>query len=253
MNMKKIIYFLVLSFLLTACVEKKEGKSQKSILSNIIDVSKTEYKGVDEVLFYYGGVCNRRIGVSVNKTEKKTYFELEMMKSIVLEELADMIEMPSSNIAYIFYHNLNNEEKNKYSFIRVTVDFKDGSKTSNDFPVEKLAQLENNIDKLFYISKLISKSDYTTLFEKLDTDASKEWTISKLESFCGQKDIQFGQVDSIHFHGFHFIQKNRLREKEVLLLSGLQFREKQNTPFSIIIDPSKPVTEKILIKLRFQF
>ena len=230
-------------------MQRQDGEAQTTFASKIVSVTDNEYKGVAEVLDFYGGICNRHIGFTSKDGEKQTYFELEMMQNELLEKYSQIIEMPLSNIAYLFYKNLK-EEKEKYSFIRVTINFKDGEIEQKDYPIEKLEIVSKKVNTLTHASDLIGTSNYKRLFELIDLESSPNITVEKLESICTQVDNRFGVVDSLLFQGFSFFQPLD-SQKEFLHLAGAQFRNGQNMPFSIFIDPKKESIENSINTIKF--
>jgi len=101
--MRKIIGILLIG-VLTAC--------------NNVGVTDTEVQAVQSVLDFYGGICNRHKGFNSENGETDTYFELEMSQSELIESYSNMLELPASNIAYLFYSNLNDEQDN-YTHVKV--------------------------------------------------------------------------------------------------------------------------------------
>ena len=251
--MRNINYLLVGLLILTSCVQKREGETQNTLASKVVGVSDNEYNGVADAVNFYGGVCNRHKGFETKNGEKKTYFELEMKDSELLESYSQIIEMPSSNIAYLFYKNLGKEEKEKYSFVRVTIDFKNGENHQSDYYLEDLERLINNVDKIKYTTKLMINNDYSKLFSHFDKELAPDLTIEQLSTLCKQVDSQYGQIESVQFQGFSFFNVSEPTEKELLHLAGIHLRNGQNTPFSIFIDPNRGENEEYLNTLKFKF
>ena len=82
--MKKILTLLFLTLIITSC--KKE-----------IGVTEKEVNSVQQVLNFYNGECLRHKGFQTKNGETKTYFELEMSKSSLLESNAKKL-IPHSGI-----------------------------------------------------------------------------------------------------------------------------------------------------------
>ncbi len=251
--MKNINYLLIGLLILTSCVQKRDGETQNTLTSKVVGVSDNEYNGVADAVNFYGGVCNRHKGFETKDGEKKNYFELEMKDSELLESYSQVIEMPTSNIAYLFYKNLGKEEKEKYSFIRVTIDFKNGEKHQTDYDLVDLERLSKNVERIKYTTDLMIKKDYSTLFTHFDKEVAPDLTIEQLSSLCTKVDSQYGQIDSIQFQGFSFFDVSKPTEKELLHLAGIHLRNGQNTPFSIFVDPNRGENEEYLNTLKFEF
>lgn len=115
------------SLTITSCGNRHEGEQKPTLLSNALSITDNEDKGVKEILDFYGGYCKYAIGASAStETGKKKYFELELSKSDAIEERAKVAQMPASNIAYLFYKNLNQEERANYDEIHTVLIFADG-------------------------------------------------------------------------------------------------------------------------------
>lgn len=143
--MTKFLVFVILVGLITSCVEKREGEQKTGLLSNFVSITDNEDKGVNEILNFYGGYCKYALGASVtNKEGKKKYFELELSKSEILDRHAKVVQMPASNIAYLFYKNLN-EERDKYDEIQTVLIITDGEKSVFKYSTKELQLVEKRM------------------------------------------------------------------------------------------------------------
>jgi hypothetical protein len=248
--MTKITLLLIGLTLITSCSPKHVGEKKKGLISNFINITDNEDKGIKEILAFYGGYCEYSIGSTIGSEGTEKYFELKMTESGLLEKLAAINEMPSSNIAYLFYKNLT-QEKVKYSYIKVVIELKNKGISSRSFQISDLKILEQKIDVIYQVSDLISKSNFEKLFALIDKSAIPDLTLDKVTTLCKQVENQCGTIDSLTFQGFSFF---KLEDGTGLLhLAGIQSRKKQNIPLSIIINPKKESIENSIESIKFDF
>ncbi|NRB60724.1 MAG: hypothetical protein HRU50_12390 [Winogradskyella sp.] len=230
--MKQILSGLILTILLTSCVNKREGEEKTGLLSNFISLTDNEDAGVNEILDFYGGRCEYSVGASASTSEgTKRYFELEMSQSEAIENRLDKPKLPSSNIAFIFFKNLKEEKKN-YDAIHVILISKDKSKQVFKYPISTLEQVEQRMNLNNKTVNLLKEKK----FEKLNSMLNNELIPFNKEEFITrliQVEPQFGNIKEYRFFGFMIVP---FKGKEILHLSGALLREKQNHEFSIDID-----------------
>jgi len=171
--MSKIYILLSIFLIITSCGNKREGEHKTGLFSNFISISDNEDKGVKEILAFYGGQCKYAIGASAStKDGKKKYFELEMSQSVVLEDYANKIEMPASNIAYLFYSNLK-DEKSSYDEIHSIIILKDGTKKTFEYSTEKLELVDKRMSLAKKTVDLLTNKDYENLKLLLNNELFK--------------------------------------------------------------------------------
>jgi hypothetical protein len=204
-------------------------------VSSCARITDNEDKGVKDILNFYGGYCRYSIGFVASTSEgKQKYFELEMSKSEVVEKYSDVVEMPASNIAYLFYHDLE-KEKNNYNEIRSVVILKDGSHSTFKYATKKLAIVEKKMSVVQKIVNVLKSRHYEDIKPFLQPDTNyirydKEELIANLAKL----DPQFGTIQEFRPLGFRFGQTEYGRD--YLHISGALIRDKQNTEFSVDID-----------------
>ena len=227
------IYILFFSFfILTSCVNKRDGEQKTGLLSNFVSISDNEYKGVEEILNFYGGYCEYSIGISAStKDGKKKYFELKMSESEAIEERLDKPKLPSSNIAYIFYKNLKEEKKN-YDAIHVVLISKDNSKLEFEYPISTLEHVERRMNLNDKTVNLLREKKFAELSSMMNNELipfDKEELVPRLIEL----EPQLGNIKEYRFFGFMIVP---FKGKDILHLSGSLLRENQNHEFSIDID-----------------
>jgi hypothetical protein len=234
--MKKLGLSILIAFTITACGTKHEGEEKPSLLSNALSITDNEDKGVKEILDFYAGYCKYAVGASASTNgDDKKYFELELSKSDAIEARANVAEMPASNIAYLFYKNLNKEEQNNYSEIHTVLIFADGSKMTFEFPTQQLELVKQKMILVNKVVGLIKEKKFDELEPFLNDTAlvryDKKELIAKLKSV----DSDYGNVTE-GFVPFGFRVGELKNGISVLHLAGAIIRDKQSNEFSVDLD-----------------
>lgn len=199
----------------------------------VVNPTDTEVNAVQKVLDFYGGVCKRGRGFSTDNGETQKYFNLEISQSKSLDGFSDMLELPASNIAYLFYSNLNDEQDN-YTYIKVKIKLSNGQSHGYYYLVPELKEVET-LTPLFKLTfEKIKVKDYPGLLSHFDEAVASDLTPELLEEFCTPNDSALGVVDTAHFHGFAFFERET-DKKSMVVLGGILAREKGNTPLTILI------------------
>jgi hypothetical protein len=229
--------FIILVFLfLTGCNSKHEGEKKTSLISNLIDISENEDKGIKEIIAFYGGECEYGITKKVfTDSKNQTNFWLKFGKSEEIDSLATKAELPGSNIAYIFYKNLD-AEKNKYSQIETELLFQNGGNMKFSYSISQLEKVKN---KFFLANKIVSilkNKDFETLktYFKIDTSLFN-FGLEEAMSDLKKAENTFGKIVRFVPYGFSF--EKTYGTKEILHLSGAIIRDTKSNYFSINVDP----------------
>lgn len=210
----------------------------------------SEPEGVRNIAAYYGGKVVFSEGVSVPSGDDRIqgrYYEIIL--SGVDESVWSYygtLDLPASNCAYLLYHSLSLDEKKKYEFVRIRIKSKNAS-GKYDFPVDDLAQAEKAEQRSNDLILMLKKGRYNDFMRSRSAESgpASEWIqqIPLLEDI----DNKYGRIKSFNLHGFNSVGKDADGKiKWFVRLSGVLIREKQNTAFSLIIDPTVGRKEKCL-------
>lgn len=197
-------------------------------------VSEREVQAVQAVLDFYGGVCNRHKGFKKEKGKEEVYFGLEMSESKLIESYSDMLGMPASNIAYLFYTNLK-EEKEKYTHIKVKINLTGGHSQEFYYSTQDLKEVETLTPVLQTVSEIIKTKDFNALYSLIDQSFAAEVSADQLKSYCTPFDSAYGQIRTTQFQGFSFFH-DKDSNREQALLNGIMLRTGKNTPISVVVD-----------------
>jgi hypothetical protein len=206
--MNRILTLLICTIITTSC--KKD-----------IGVTDKEVNSVQQVLNFYNGECLRHKGFQTKNGETKTYFELEMSKSSLLESNAKKLSPHSGNIAYLFYSSLD-DEKSNYNQVRVKINLENGTSSEFSYSDKEIEEIENLMPKIDNISDLIKKKDFESLTKIFDK--SIELETSQIAELFNNIDNQYGIVKQSQFQGFELLDTNNFGQ--VIKVNVVQVREK---------------------------
>ncbi len=231
--MKKISCILLLAFL-AAC--------------GALGVSKKETEAVQKVLDYYGGACNRTKGFKTNNGNTRTYFELELSESDLIEKYyPGFPELPGSNAAYLFYSNLGEEQSN-YTDIKAKISYKKGESHEYAYTNDDLKEVEELMPLFRLVADKMKSEDYQAIIEKFDTLTVKSLNTDTFKRFVAPYDSAFGKIKETQFAGFKFFRSND-DYRRMVYMAGIIIREKENTPIRITIDR----TIRQILAIKFEF
>ena len=208
-------------------------------------VSKNETKAVDKVLEFYGGICNRSKGFNTSDKSNETYFELELSQSKLIETYSTMLQMPASNIAYLFYTNLGTD-KNKYTQIRVNIMLDNKEVHKYSYSTKALNEINSLMPNLERINSNIKNYKYNLVLNEFEQEVKNNIDTTELDDYCNRADSAFGLIKSVQFQGYSLIKNE---DKEYVQLYSIQIREKENIPFCLLLDRKT----KKMINFKYSF
>ena len=197
-------------------------------------LSDNEKSAMNKVTEFYGGSCGWSKGFEYENGTNEDYFELKMSGSELLRQYADMIEMPASNCAYLFYTNLGEDQK-KYTHIRVGINLGEEGGFEKSFPTKDLKEIKQLTPYLPLIEKLAISEDYETIWATFDPEIQATMTKDTLRDFFQMNDSLCGPFGQIQFQGYRFY-KSEEDEREMVHLACVVIREKENTRLSMYFD-----------------
>jgi hypothetical protein len=232
----KLLIIIAISIVIASCGNTREGEQKPSLLSNLLTITDNEDKGIKEILDFYGGSCEYSLGASAStETGRKKYFAIEVSKSDAIEAKTKVARMPASNIAYLFYKNLNAEERKNYDEIQVILVLANAEKKTFEFPT---AQLELVCQRMKVVDKvvgLIKAKNFEGLSPLINDSSVATYDKKELITNMAKLDTQFGNVTE-GFRCLGFTINKALNGTEVLHIAGAVMRDKQNHEFSVDLD-----------------
>ena len=249
MNIKTILIALLTATTLYSCDNAREGETKPTLLSNLVKITDNEDKGVKDVLANYGGYCEYSIGTSAS-TEEGTikYFELKLSKSETIESFENIMHYPASNIAYLFYRNLGEEQTN-YQEIRSIIETTKGKSTSFSFSTTDLELVNNNISIMDEIVDLLKKKEFEQLSSMMVENKYYVFDKTELVQNLSKLQPQFGEVKGWLPFGFQIAKTDD--GKTLLHISSIINREIKDHEFHINIEVTENAPKLLALDFKF--
>lgn len=175
------------------------------ISCNNTSVTVKEENAVQQVLNFYNGECLRSKGIKSENGNNKSYFELEMSKSELLNAKSKNLKTHSANIAYLFYSNLDEEKKN-YQEIKVKIVIDNGTNQEFSYSNIELLEIEKLEPYLNQIIDKITKKEYEKLLSSFDKTVNID--AKNIENLFATLENQYGKINKIQSQGFEFKETN---------------------------------------------
>ena len=239
MTKRTLIAILILG---TISCSRREGEQKPGLLSYFVSITDNEDKGIKELLDFYGGECKYSVGAveSTEDNEDKKYFEIELMKSVALTKYADRPEWTTSNIAYRFFKNLNQEERGNYTHIRGTLIFDNGDKIEHDYSREELETVDTKMKIVLKVIETIKQKRFEDIKSYLNPENNFTYDKEEMISGLQKYDSEFGNITEFRLFGFKYTTADT---KPILSIFGIMIRDVQNNEFKVYINPKSDKDE----------
>jgi hypothetical protein len=233
----KLTSLTLIAFFLISCGKKHKGEQSTSLLSHFLSITDNEDKGIKEVIDFYGGTCEYSIGETISTDSgTKKYFELKLSKSEVANKFASVPEFTASNMAYMFYKNLNNDKK-KYDEIHSVLILNGKDKYEYKYSTGKLDTISTKLKVFSKVLESIKGKNYDQLKTILSNDSYKDLDKNQLVLNLKKIDTVYGNIKQALIYGFRFERQNGF---DVLTILGVFLRDKKNNPITIKVDLNSP-------------
>ena len=228
---------LLLAMLFFFGCTSRPGEKKTGLFSNFFSLSDNEDKAIKEIIGLYGGKCEYGIKKSVELGKNNTTtFWLKFSESATMDSLEPVAELPASNMAYIFYKNLD-KEKHNYHLVRTETVFSDGQIMGFEYTPSQLETVKAKMPILNNIVRLIKARNFEGLKEHINIDTTLvRFDIDEFITKVRQAEEHFG--DPVEFIPFGFKFMTAPNGKDILHISGLITRAQQNSRISVDLDPA---------------
>ena len=225
-----------------SCAQRREGEQKPGLLSHFVSITDNEDKGIKDILDFYGGECKYSVGAvaSTNDQEDKKYFEIELMKSVALTKYADRPEWTTSNIAYRFYKNLNQEERENYTHIRGTLALGNGDKIEHDYSREELETVDQKMKIVLKVIETIKEKQFQAVKGYFNPENNFTYDKDALVDGLQEYDPEFGNITEFRLFGFKYTTADT---KPILNIFGIMMRDVQNNEFKVYLNPKSDKEE----------
>jgi hypothetical protein len=246
---KKILTVLLILGTIS-CGQRREGEQKPGLLSYFVSITDNEDKGIKEILDFYGGECKYSVGVveSTEDNEDKKYFEIELMKSAVFAKYPDKQDFITSNIAYRFFKNLNQEERENYSHIRGTLVFDNGERVEHDYSREDLETVDKKMTLVLKVIETIKDKKFEDVRTYLNPENVFSYDKDEMIEGLKKYDSQFGTIQEFRLFGFKFTSADT---KPILNISGMLMRDIQNNEFKVYLNPKSDKGEILSLNYKW--
>lgn len=242
---------LILMFVLgSISCSRRDGEQKVGLVSHLVSITDNEEKGIKEILDYYGGECEYSIGFveSTKDNEDKKFFEIELRNTEVIGKYVDKPEFIGSNIAFRFFKNLNEEERQNYSHIRGTVVSENGRKMSYDFSREILTSVEKKVEVVENVIQLIKEKRFEDIGALVNPEDVFDYDKNQIVNGLKKVDPQLGNIQEFRLFGFKFTSAGG---KGVLNISGMLVRDIQSTEFKVLLNPGSEKEEILMLDYKW--
>ena len=197
-------------------------------------VTDNEAAGSMKVVEFYGGKCERSKGFNTGTDENETYFTLALSESDLVNSYAEMLELPASNVAYLFFNELKEEQAN-YTHVNVELSVPNQLTQEFEFSAKDLKEICQFVPRFDQISKHLKDKEYQEVLGSFSKGDQEILSPSEIDSSCTQVDSAYGEIQETQFQGFSFFE-NEMDGRSVVELFGINIRENMNTPFKLYLD-----------------
>ncbi len=247
--MRNYLYLIAVALVLASCSSNNdEGEKKPATVAQPAmptGPSDAEKAGIKEVTDFYGGECKYVVS---KPGDAKKYIELQITKSPSLDTSKQIAALCAGNIALLYYKHITGQ-KLAYNEVHAIIFYPDGQKAEKDFG---LKQLDTVLAKGKLVDDLVGcfkDKNYDGLLALLnDKNGIIEYDKKQLVAKAKEVDPKLGNLKQFLPYGFIFY--NTAKGQEVLHVSGMMIRDKNNNQFSVDIDPADAKEEAIVVNYK---
>lgn len=226
------------------------NKKDSGVLSNLVGLSETEDAGIKDIIKLYGGKCTYSVGKNISiGGSNDTYFEIKVSESEGVANFSSELQFVAHNIAYLFYHNLTEKEKEKYSYIKIVIVYPENKASTFKVDAWELSIVDNKMKLVNTVVDIIKSNQFDDLLPMLNDSSLVSYNKDQLLDSLRKYDEQYGDITSAGFQslGYKF-QALDDKGNDALYIAGIIYRVKEPTQFSIILDPYSKEQEVYMLQ-----
>ena len=242
---------LLLTILLSNCKSKHQGEKKPGLLSNLVNITDNEDKGIKEIIAFYGGQCEYGVEKKISSNgNNQTNFWMKFSRSHITDSVSIFTELASSNIAYMFFKNLK-DETGSYDNIRTEILLADGHSLKDEFLMNELELVKKKIPTVLNVVNLLTERKFQELKTLLKFDSSfynydKNDMIKGIES----AENDYGKAGVFKMYGFRFFRSNS--GTIILRIEGIISRNGGNSAFVVDSDPDSQSNEIFYLNYKLE-
>lgn len=243
--MKEILIIFYVIFQLAACNEAASNapESAAPTSSSQSQLPPAENKALQMVATALAGEATGLI------SQDGKVLEMTIFNSATMEQEADLLPLYSSNAAWVFYKNLEND-KPSYEKLVVNAQLRDTT-IGREYTLRELAIVKSRLPTFEAAGKMLVAGDYQGLYDLFDPAIMGAMKVEGVQQYCTQIEPQYGKAISFEFRGFAFNKTSS--GKDFLSLAGPVRRQTKDTALDIAIDLSKPDIKGSVNALKFDY
>lgn len=230
----KLIIPILSVILFISCTEEKPKTDSPSPTKKILTKLDNEKTSAQAIVDFYGGEIEVSPGVFMNEGKNEKYVQIELRKSELIESYIDMIDIPASNIAYLFYAGLQSKAI-EYDFIKVLIATENGTQKMFNFYIKNITDVPEYIEILNKTSNLLRDKNAAGLHSLFNPEIGKELSEATLKQYINSQDSIYGAISETQFQGFSKFETED-DNQQVIQLYGIMIRSKENCPICVFID-----------------
>ena len=165
-------------------------------------IGENETKALQKIVDMYGGNCKATATrVNSSKTGIESSISLELKNSKKAEAYGDFIDLPLSNMAYLFYSEIDTTKIN-YNLITTIITHKDSTLAEQEYEIESLKQVSKCIPLFNKLADNFKTKSFKEVLKKFDPVIrdSTNLTEEKIERMALQIDNKHGAIKSTIYH-----------------------------------------------------
>jgi hypothetical protein len=230
-------------------LKKHDGEKSTGVLSNLVSITDNEDKGIKDILGFFGGECEYSVGFvkSTDNSADRKYFKLELRKSKFITKYADKPVLITSNLAYLFYRNLNPEERKNYSHIVGKIITEAGS-IEHEYATADLELVDQKAPFILKLVDTIKEKNFKQLEDFMNPEDlfsyDKKGVVQNLE----KADPQYGNINKFQPFGFQF---TTIGDVSVLKVFGIIVRDKQSHELTVYFNLKSDKEEILALDYRW--
>ena len=230
----KLIISILSIILFISCTEEKPKTETQVPSKKVLTKQDNEKISAQAIVDFYGGEIEVSPGVFMNEGKNEKYIQIELRKSELIESYIDMLDIPASNIAYLFYAGLQSKAI-EYDFIKVLIATKNGTQKMFNFYIKDINDVPEYVETLNKISDLLRDKNASSLHSLFNPEIGKELSEATLNQYITSQDSIYGKISETQFQGFSKFETEDDHQL-VIQLYGIMIRSKENCPICVFID-----------------
>jgi len=219
-------------------------------ISGCESITGNELKGLNDITTLYGGKCS--YSLSDDGDKKVMNLELNGSPSV---DLFTNLQVPTSNVAFLYYHSMAEEEREKYTHIKVKVQKKAGEFIRTDeYATSTLDTLEKQAVMFDQFMFFITKGNYQEMFRYMNPEKPENKNEDRFVHVMDSLSKTIGEIHKSYIIGFRpKTLKVNGKEKRLIWVYGTMIVGNTNSKanINILMDPNATGDQDMVYEMEF--